>query len=109
MDELPEFARETLEVLRQPIEDRFITITRVTGSVSYPANFMLVGAMNPCKCGYYRDQEKNCICAIHDIKKYQSKLSGPLLDRIDMILEIPREKIDTLLEADSQEDSSTMK
>ncbi len=109
LDELPEFARETLEVLRQPIEDRFITITRVTGSVSYPANFMLVGAMNPCKCGYYRDQEKNCICAIHDIKKYQSKLSGPLLDRIDMILEIPREKIDTLLEADSQEDSSTIK
>lgn len=106
MDELTEFPRETLEVLRQPIEDRYITISRVTWSVNYPANFMLVGAMNPCKCGYYKDPEKPCVCWTFDIKKYQSKLSWPLLDRIDMILEIPRERIDTLLEHNPSSESS---
>ncbi|MFA7284792.1 MAG: YifB family Mg chelatase-like AAA ATPase [Candidatus Absconditabacterales bacterium] len=109
LDELTEFPRETLEVLRQPIEDRNITITRVSGSVNYPANFMLVGAMNPCKCGYYKDPEKSCTCALHDVKKYQSKLSGPLLDRIDMILEIPRETIDIVMEDGSSEDSTVIK
>jgi len=70
---------------------------------------MLVGAMNPCKCGYYKDPEKSCTCALHDVKKYQSKLSGPLLDRIDMILEIPRETIDIVMEDGSSEDSTVIK
>lgn len=99
MDELTEFPRETLEVLRQPIEDKTITISRVTWSINYPASFMFVSAMNPCKCGYYKDKEKQCSCTLFDIKKYQSKISGPLLDRIDMILEIPREKVETILES----------
>lgn len=96
-DELTEFPREVLEVLRQPIEDKSVVISRVAGTIHYPANFMFVAAMNPCKCGYHKDPEKSCICSIHDIKKYQSKISGPLLDRIDMILEIPRENIDKIL------------
>lgn len=106
LDELTEFPRETLEVLRQPLEDHTITITRVSWSAQYPANFMLVAAMNPCKCGYYKDPIKGCSCNTFDIKKYQSKLSGPLLDRIDMILEIPREKVDTLLDTSDQSESS---
>ena len=108
LDELTEFPRETLEVLRQPIEDHIATISRVTGTVSYPANFMLVGAMNPCKCGYYKDREKSCICSMMDIKKYQSKISWPLLDRIDMILEIPRENIDVVLHEHNSESSEDL-
>lgn len=103
MDELTEFPRETLEVLRQPIEDKAITISRVTGSVNYPASFMFVSAMNPCKCGHYKDPYKQCICSFQEIKRYQSKISGPLLDRIDMIMEIPRENINTILD---QEDTT---
>lgn len=97
-DEITEFPRETLEVLRQPIEDKVINISRVTGTVAYPSNFMFVASMNPCKCWYYQDREKPCICSINEIKKYQSKISWPLMDRIDLILEIPRENIDNLLD-----------
>lgn len=97
-DELPEFPREVLEVLRQPLEDKMITISRASGTVTYPANVMFVSTMNPCKCGFYKDAQKPCVCSLHDVKKYQSKISWPLLDRIDMILEIPRESIDTLLD-----------
>ncbi|MCR5412690.1 MAG: ATP-binding protein [Patescibacteria group bacterium] len=74
-DELTEFPRETLEVLRQPLEERFVNISRVTGSVEYPANFMFIASMNPCKCGYYKDKEKTCTCSLADIKRYQSKIS----------------------------------
>jgi magnesium chelatase family protein len=74
-DELTEFPREVLEVLRQPIEDKTINISRVSGTIQYPANFMFVGSMNPCKCGYYKDTEKACTCNINDIKKYQNKIS----------------------------------
>ncbi len=108
-DELTEFPRETLEVLRQPLEDRIINISRVSGSVEYPANFMFIASMNPCKCGYYKDREKSCTCSSMEIKRYQSKISGPLLDRIDMILEIPREKIDTLLDHHNGENSETIR
>lgn len=97
-DELTEFPRETLEVLRQPLEERIVNISRVSGSVQYPANFMFIASMNPCKCGYYKDKEKQCTCSLSDVKRYQSRISGPLLDRIDIILEVPREKIDTILE-----------
>ena len=75
LDEIAEFPTDTLEVLRQPIEDKNITISRVSGSLNYPASFMLVAAMNPCKCGYYKDKEKNCTCSLNDIKRYQSRLS----------------------------------
>ncbi|MFA7298502.1 MAG: YifB family Mg chelatase-like AAA ATPase [Candidatus Absconditabacterales bacterium] len=108
-DEVTEFPREVLEVLRQPLEDRSVVISRVAGTIQYPANFMFVGAMNPCKCGYYKDSEKACSCSLMDIKRYQSKISGPLLDRIDMILEIPREDIDKILNNIAEENSSTIR
>ena len=87
-----------MEVLRQPLEERCVNISRVAGSVEYPANFMFIASMNPCKCGYYKDKTKPCNCSAMDIKRYQSRISGPLLDRIDIILEVPRENIDTLLD-----------
>jgi len=108
-DELTEFPRETLEVLRQPLEDRIVNISRVSGSVEYPANFMFIASMNPCKCGYFKDRVKPCNCSSMDIKRYQSKISGPLLDRIDMILEIPRENIDTILEHQQGENSESLR
>lgn len=108
-DELTEFPREVLEVLRQPLEDSVINISRVSGSIQYPANFMFVASMNPCKCWYYKDKDKPCICSFADIKRYQSKLSGPLLDRIDMILEIPRTPVDTLLTSDGELSSASLR
>ncbi len=108
-DEMPEFPREVLEVLRQPIEDKTIAISRVSGTVQYPANFMFVWTMNPCKCWFYKDPEKSCHCSFNDIKRYQSTLSGPLLDRIDIILEIPRENIDTILEKKKWENSESLR
>lgn len=107
-DEITEFPRETLEVLRQPLEDKSISISRVSGSVKYPANFMFVASMNPCKCGYYKDPDRACNCSINDVKKYQNKISGPLMDRIDMIVEIPRENIDKLLENMKWESSQSI-
>lgn len=74
-DEVTEFPREVLEVLRQPLEDKSVVISRVAGTIQYPADFMFVGAMNPCKCGYYKDPEKSCGCSLMDIKRYQSKIS----------------------------------
>lgn len=109
LDEIAEFPTDTLEVLRQPIEDKNITISRVSGSLNYPASFMLVAAMNPCKCGYYKDKEKNCTCSLNDIKRYQSRLSWPLLDRIDMILEIPRENINQILDKSSSQSSTDIR
>ncbi len=108
-DELTEFPREVLEVLRQPLEDRSVVISRVTGTIQYPANFMFVGAMNPCICGYYKDPQKPCSCSLLDIKRYQSKISWPLLDRIDMILEIPREDIDKILANIAEENSLSIR
>lgn len=108
-DELPEFPREVLEVLRQPIEDKQITISRAAWSVWYPAHFMFISAMNPCKCGYYKDPEKPCVCWLLDIKRYQSKISWPLLDRIDMILEIPRENVETLFEKSQWVSSASLR
>lgn len=88
LDELPEFKRTVLEVMRQPLEDRVITISRAKFSVEYPASFMLVASMNPCPCGFYNHPEKNCVCAPGVVQKYLSKISGPLLDRIDLHVEV---------------------
>jgi len=89
MDELPEFSRNVLESLRQPLEDRYVTIARASKSVRFPSKFMLVCAMNPCPCGFYTDIKKECHCTPSQIQKYMSKISGPLLDRIDLHLEVP--------------------
>jgi magnesium chelatase family protein len=88
LDELPEFKRTVLEVLRQPLEDRVVTISRAKFSVEYPASFMLVAAMNPCPCGYYNHPEKDCVCGPGIVQKYLNKVSGPLLDRIDIHVEV---------------------
>lgn len=90
LDELPEFGQSSLEALRQPLEDKVITISRARGSLTFPANFMLVGAMNPCPCGYYGDPVKECKCSPGEVSRYQKRISGPLLDRIDIFVEVPR-------------------
>jgi magnesium chelatase family protein len=90
LDELPEFGQHGLEVLRQPLEDKVVTISRAQGSLTFPASFMLVAAMNPCPCGYFGDSEHECTCSSGLISRYQKRLSGPLLDRIDIHVEVPR-------------------
>ena len=89
LDELPEFNRRTLEVLRQPLEDRVVTISRAMASTTFPADFMLVAALNPCPCGYRSDPRRACNCSPPQIEKYMGKISGPLLDRIDIHVEVP--------------------
>ena len=96
LDELPEFSREVLESLRQPIEDGHVTISRAAASITYPSQFMLVCAMNPCKCGWYGHPSGRCVCSGGALKKYIEKLSGPLLDRIDMYIEVPSLEFDEL-------------
>jgi len=96
LDELPEFGHNMLEVLRQPLEDRVVTISRSQGSVTFPANFMMVGAMNPCPCGYFGDNLKECRCPPATISRYQSRLSGPFLDRVDIFIDVPRVDYDKL-------------
>jgi magnesium chelatase family protein len=90
LDELPEFGQQVLEVMRQPLEDRTVTISRAQGTTTYPANFMLIAAMNPCPCGYYGDPTKECTCSESTVSRYQKRISGPLLDRIDIFVEVPR-------------------
>ena len=89
LDELPEFGHAVLEVLRQPVEDKVITISRAQGSVTFPANFMMVGAMNPCPCGYYGDPFKQCTCPPSLVSRYQRRISGPFIDRVDIFIEVP--------------------
>jgi len=89
LDELPEFRKNVLEVLRQPMEDGCVTISRASSTVTYPARFMLVAAMNPCPCGFLGDPKRECSCSFHQIQRYRSKISGPLMDRIDLHLEVP--------------------
>ncbi len=106
LDELPEFKRQVLEVMRQPLEDRIITISRARFSVEYPANFMLVASMNPCPCGYYNHPEKACVCAPGMVQKYLNRISGPLLDRIDIHIEVvpvPFNKLSDVRSAETSE------
>lgn len=96
LDELPEFGPRVLEVMRQPMEDKVVTISRAQGSLTFPANFQLIGAMNPCPCGFYGDPVKPCTCALGMVQKYQKRISGPMLDRFDIHVEVPRVEYDKL-------------
>jgi len=107
LDEMVEFPRNVLEVLRQPIEDGEIVISRAKHSIKYPAKFMLLGAMNPCPCGFLGDKEKQCTCSEYMIHRYLSKLSGPLLDRIDLQIDVPRLTAKELLNTDEDAESSS--
>ena len=109
LDELPEFNRNTLEALRQPIEDRQVTISRVSGILTYPCDFMLVCAMNPCPCGYFGHPTKKCICSKKSADNYLSRISGPLLDRIDLHVEVPPVEYEELSSKNSAESSSEIK
>jgi magnesium chelatase family protein len=106
LDELPEFKRTVLEVMRQPLEDRVISIARARSSVEYPASFMLVASMNPCPCGYYNHPEKDCVCTAGVVQKYLNKISGPLMDRIDIHIEVvpvPFNKLSEMKESESSD------
>ena len=109
LDELPEFSRETLEVLRQPLEDGRVTVSRASGSYTYPSRFMLVCAMNPCKCGWYGQPGGRCTCSEASVRQYHSRVSGPLLDRIDIIIEVPALEFDELKAKPSGEASAAIK
>jgi magnesium chelatase family protein len=106
LDELPEFGPRVLEVLRQPIEDKVVTISRAQGSLTFPANFQMIAAMNPCPCGYFGDALKPCTCSSSTITKYQKRISGPLLDRIDIHIEVPRVEYEKLSDTRSGEPSN---
>jgi len=109
LDELPEFKKHVLEVLRQPLEDQQVTISRATTSITYPSNFMLVAAMNPCPCGYLTDPAHPCTCSLHQIRKYRSRVSGPLLDRIDMYVDVPAVPYKDLKKKSAFESSKTVR
>ena len=109
LDELPEFNKNTLEVLRGPLEDREVTISRVNASLTYPANFMFVASMNPCPCGYYGSKDKECTCTPEAISRYMGKISGPLLDRIDIQVEVSQVKYKKLASEDRIETSEEIK
>lgn len=109
LDEFPEFSRKALETLRQPLEDRTVSISRARATVTYPANFQLIAAMNPCKCGHHGDPEKACICSPLERTRYAARLSGPLLDRLDLIVRVPRLTVDELSRAPETEGSGTVR
>jgi magnesium chelatase family protein len=108
MDELPEFHRDVLEVLRQPLEDGHIRVSRAARSITFPARFMLVAAMNPCPCGFYTDPQRACRCTPNAIAKYIGKISGPLLDRIDIHIEMPALKFQELTQVQDAETSESI-
>jgi magnesium chelatase family protein len=109
LDELPEFSRSVLEVLRQPLEDGLVNIARASQSITFPAQFLLVASQNPCPCGYLGDSTKHCICTPTQIARYKKKISGPLIDRIDMHLEVPRVEISKLASHNEGEDTEEVK
>ncbi len=109
LDELPEFNRNSLEVLRGPLEDRKITISRLNSTITYPCNFMFIASMNPCPCGYFGSKEKECKCKPEQIQKYVNKISGPLLDRIDIHIEVTGIKFSKLQSNQKVENSKEIK
>jgi magnesium chelatase family protein len=109
LDELPEFKRSVLEVMRQPLEDRVITISRAKSTVDYPASFMLVASMNPCPCGFHNHPEKDCMCSPGMVQKYLNRISGPLLDRIDIHIEVVPVKYDKLSDPGKIERSAVVR
>ncbi|MEZ4213917.1 MAG: YifB family Mg chelatase-like AAA ATPase [Nitrospira sp.] len=108
LDEAGEFGRATLDGLRQPLEDGHVTVTRASGSLRFPARFMFVAAMNPCPCGYYGDRTKDCVCSLAQVRRYRGRLSGPLLDRLDLQIEVPAVPIRTLGDDVARTDSSAV-
>ena len=109
LDELPEFRKDTLDLMRQPLEDGQVTISRATGAVTYPAEFMMVCAMNPCKCGWYGDPSGRCNCSDRAVEAYRSRISGPLLDRIDIVVEVPAVHFEDLRRRAEAETSAEIK
>ena len=109
LDELPEFNKNTLEVLRGPLEDGIVTISRVNATLTYPCNFMFVASMNPCPCGFYGSKEKECTCSENAISKYMGKISGPLLDRLDIQIEVTPVKYQKLNNNSKEESSEEIK
>ena len=109
LDELPEFRRSVLEVLRQPLEDGVIAVTRSLVTVEYPARVMLIASMNPCPCGYYGDARQSCRCSPHDVQRYRGRISGPLMDRVDIHLEVPSVSYDALRDRSTNESSAAMR
>lgn len=109
MDELPEFTHISLEALRQPLEDRVVTISRAQGTVTYPASFMLVAAMNPCPCGFLGDTVKECLCSPGEVARYAKRISGPLLDRVDIFVDVPRIEYEKLADGRAGEPSERVR
>ena len=109
LDEMPEFRKDTLDMMRQPLEDGKVTISRVSGAVTYPAEFMMVCAMNPCKCGWYGDPSGRCRCSQREVDAYRSRISGPMLDRIDIVVEVPSVNFEDLRSRKQAEPSSAVK
>lgn len=109
LDELPEFDKKVLEVLRQPLESKEIVISRASRQITFPANFQLVAAMNPCPCGYAFNQDVRCQCSTESIKRYQNRISGPLLDRIDLHIDVPPLQAHELQDSRPVEDSETVR
>ena len=109
LDELPEFKRSTLEVMRQPLEDGKVTISRAAGTMTFPSDFMLVAAMNPCACGYFGDPKRECRCSQAQIERYRARISGPLLDRIDIHVEAPAVEYRDLSSRESAESSAAIR
>lgn len=109
LDEMPEFRKDTLDMMRQPLEDGKVTISRVSGAVTYPAEFMLVCAMNPCKCGWYGDPSGRCRCNEREVERYRSRISGPMLDRIDIVVEVPAVHFEDLRSRAEAETSASVK
>lgn len=109
LDELPEFKQNTLELLRGPLEENSVTISRMSGTVTYPCNFTFVASMNPCPCGYYGTKEKKCVCKEYQISNYMNKISGPLLDRIDLHIEVSSLNYEKLSKEEKIESSEDIK
>jgi len=109
LDELPEFGMKSLETLRQPLEDHVVTIARAAGSLTFPANFILIAAMNPCPCGYFGDDQKQCTCSLSAVQRYQQRISGPLMDRIDIHLEMARVPFHKLSSLEAGETSAVIR